>query len=560
METSENVETKTDDEMSEGNYEVDVDNPVGGVSGTKKVKLRSIVWTQSHFYQMKRNGIKYGVCNYCRKEYKLSGGANSTTGNMLKHLQRKHVDKLDQADKDGQEDKAFIFSQDNFRKALLKWLVVCDEPFKAVQTEAFAEVVKTLNPDAVLYSDKTMRADLIDTFNEKLNELKVRLSQIPGKLAVTMDGWTSKNMLSFLAIRAHWLDEQWNYQSQLLDFCHIDGSHSEETFKDLFWKSLQLLEVPLDKIISITVDNASSNDTFFDQLEDIFDILADDQHIRCLAHIINLAAQDMLKSLNYFTSDPDEEPPQAEGECEDELNNEVLEDIDLDAEIIDCDESELSQEDNENTIIKLRTLVRKIRKSVQLRQKLKKMCSIYVLKYLTPILDVMTRWNSTYDMILRAEYLKVPLKMLFSGEKSLASLRITDRQWLELSEVKKVLQKFYRATQLISMERHSTIDAYLPTLDWLIENYENDDSVPDGKQNNEDEDEELFSHMFKRLKQDPVHSEIQKFLSLPLPDRKTKPIDYWSSRNIQDEFPKLSKMARDILPIQSASVAVERDF
>lgn len=35
-------------------------------------------------------------------------------------------------------------------------------------------------------------------------------------------------------------------------------------------------------------------------------------------------------------------------------------------------------------------------------------------------------------------------------------------------------------------------------------------------------------------------------------------LDFWKSR--QDELPLLSAMARDFLPIQSSSVAVERDF
>lgn len=38
------------------------------------------------------------------------------------------------------------------------------------------------------------------------------------------------------------------------------------------------------------------------------------------------------------------------------------------------------------------------------------------------------------------------------------------------------------------------------------------------------------------------------------------PLEYWRSTVVQHNFPKLAKMAKDILPIQSASVAVERDF
>lgn len=245
-------------------------------------------------------------------------------------------------------------------------MVVCDQPFTAPEQEAFADMVKTLNPEAKTYSDKTIRADLIDTFKEKYEVLKEQLTEIPGKMAITMDGWTSKNVLPFLAIRAHWLDEQWNYQSQLLDFCHIEGSHSGQTFKDIFSYALQSLAIPLDKISSITVDNASSNDTFFEELEEIFDMLGVDQHIRCLAHIINLAAQDVLKSLKNYTVNIDEDYPP-----HDELEDEVLDDID-EFEWVDD-----GYETDANIVVKLRTLVRKIRKSVLMRQKLNKLCAIY---------------------------------------------------------------------------------------------------------------------------------------------------------------------------------------
>lgn len=61
-----------------------------------------------------------------------------------------------------------------------------------------------------------------------------------------------------------------------------------------------------------------------------------------------------------------------------------------------------------------------------------------------------------------------PLRALCQNEKCLRGLDLPTRQWQELVKVRKLLQKFDRATQRISMERHSNIDSYLPTLDWLI--------------------------------------------------------------------------------------------
>ena len=59
-------------------------------------------------------------------------------------------------------------------------------------------------------------------------------------------------------------------------------------------------------------------------------------------------------------------------------------------------------------------LVTKIRISPQRREKLTINCELYKIKDLKPILDVQTRWNSTYDIINRALLLKeVNLFILF---------------------------------------------------------------------------------------------------------------------------------------------------
>lgn len=148
----------------------------------------------------------------------------------------------------------------------------------------------------------------------------------------------------------------------------------------------------------------------------------------------------------------------------------MLEDIGINEEIIEVEEPELEMPvDDMNIITKLRKLVKKIRKSVKLRQKLKKCCVIYDVPYHVPIIDVRTRWNSTYHMMLRAKELKVPLRVLCVHETSLQSLQITDEEWMYLAVVETLLQKFDRATKLMSMERHSTIHSYIPTLNWMID-------------------------------------------------------------------------------------------
>lgn len=144
---------------------------------------------------------------------------------------------------------------------------------------------------------------------------------------------------------------------------------------------------------------------------------------------------------------------------------------------IEVNESSGDEDDNDDdtedvptqgrpVVLKLRKLIKKIRKSVQMRQKLRKCCEIYKMKYKVPKIDVKTRWNSTNEMIDRGDYLKAPLRALCNNEKTLAALQVNE--WKILKKINKVLANFKRATQHISMERHPTITSYLPTFDFLM--------------------------------------------------------------------------------------------
>lgn len=119
------------------------------------------------------------------------------------------------------------------------------------------------------------------------------------------------------------------------------------------------------------------------------------------------------------------------------------------------------------------------------------------------------------------------------------------------------------ALKLNYFKEHSYSNSKIRQIKNMISDYLTDNYEHEVEQEEEDEHEiedELFTHMYKRSKVDRISSEIQKYLNRPLESPKVGPLEYWRSTSVQQNFPKLSKMARDILPIQSASVAVERDF
>jgi len=71
----------------------------------------------------------------------------------------------------------------------------------------------------------------------------------------------------------------------------------------------------------------------------------------------------------------------------------------------------------------LRTLIAKIRASPQRLDKFSAQCAAFKIKDKKLILDVKTRWNSTYDMIVRARELQ---EVTLFAIKPLFIIYITD--------------------------------------------------------------------------------------------------------------------------------------
>lgn len=198
-----------------------------------------------------------------------------------------------------------VFSQEEFRTALIKWIVMSDQPFTEPQQQSFVELVRSLNHNAKLISDKTVKADIMETYLEKLENVKTLLCQNAGKLSISLDGWTSRNVLPFLAIRGHWLDVDWKHHSILFDFSYIHGKHSGWKHSCIFRDCVTRLGIPIAKILGVTGDNPSNNDSFFQWMEE-HGLSEISNQIRCLCHIFYLAAQDVLALLKIPAPDDDE--------------------------------------------------------------------------------------------------------------------------------------------------------------------------------------------------------------------------------------------------------------
>ncbi|KAL4284773.1 hypothetical protein GQ457_16G007020 [Hibiscus cannabinus] len=410
------------------------ENEIPNVATQGKRKRKSKWW--AHFSDTEDSA--FASCKYCKK---LIGceTKNGTTP-LANHIKRckKYPPNLDTKQKlidfkgetlvseDGTVEtvcvpKLWEFDQDLCRKKLARMLIVDELPFVFVEREGFHEFCKALNPLFKLPSRVTATRDCYTLFIEQRNKLKISFKNLHSRVCLTTDTWTSGQNLSYMCLTAHFIDDDWNLHKRIINFCPIVG-HSGQLIGRAVEKCLN--EWGLKNIMTVTVDNASSNDLAIDYLRRRLNIwessLLEGQylHMRCASHILNLIVREGLKELDL-------------------------------------------------SIMKVRALVRYVRSSPARLQKFKTCIEEEKedSKRLVT-LDVETRWNSTYLMLESAIKFKKAFASLYMKDSScFKELRklgggLKEEDWKRVGSFLPFLSVFYDATLRLSGSLYVTCNSY----------------------------------------------------------------------------------------------------
>ncbi|XP_051157863.1 uncharacterized protein LOC127279509 [Leptopilina boulardi] len=241
-----------------------------------------------------------------------------------------------------------------------------------------------------------------------------------------------------------------------------------------------------DKVQGITLDNTALNTTFINELGQLLKKSKSsiaDMHFKCVAHILNLSAQDLLKELNLQN---DEDIPDDDDFDDDENANELTNYIEIST----------SDKWNCSPVKKLRTLFLKLKYSEKLRIKLECCCGTVGIKMLLPSVDVKTRWNSTYDMIEKAKKMDKALTLICETDKDLQALQLEKADWDVLKAVVKYLRYFKSLSTILSGDKYVTLPIVIVGLNMLIDKLEKSIETLDSKL-----DQELMDNKIKNALQ-----------------------------------------------------------
>jgi hypothetical protein len=239
------------------------------------------------------------------------------------------------------KEHVVLYSDELFEQAAVEWLIETDQPIAAFEHPKFREMVNIAaraTNGVKIPNRKATRRAVINLFKKNLYHLRTRFASeaVTGKISTTCDAWQASNGDAYFAVTGHWIEETspgiWTLKSALLGFTQMNTTHSGILLGRALFKILRRYNI-VHRIGWVTCDNASNNNTMLEHLEKLINShkshtgmkkwLHRDYHIRCLAHIINLATQAVLKAhsmaKHYNPAEPDAHEPDVEAYLRDEI-------------------------------------------------------------------------------------------------------------------------------------------------------------------------------------------------------------------------------------------------
>nr|XP_025677812.1 zinc finger BED domain-containing protein RICESLEEPER 2-like [Arachis hypogaea] len=394
-------------------------------------KNRSAVW--DHFDV--ENAIeKKAKCKYCGSLIQYGNGTSSMGGHLRRCKQnpnndsnkRRKTTTTPTIDERGvlNSPSASKFDQEEARRALVEMFIGEELPFRFVESPKFRKFVHALQARFKVPSRTTLARDIGALYAEEKMKLQDFLSTNCGRVCLTTDTWTSIQNFTYMSLTAHFVDLDWKLHKKILNFCQVT-SHSGEVIGATIESCLNNWN--LNRVFSVTVDNASSNDVAIKYLKQRLNswnsIILNGEfiHMRCCAHIINLIVKEGLKKI---------------------------------------DES----------VLRIRSAVKYVRSSPSRASRFQKCVELEKIQYKgLPCMDVETRWNSTYQMLEVALKHRKAFELLalkdnaYIGEMNGGKGKgvPSDSDWEYAESIVPFLRVFSDATIRVSGTLYVTSDMYM---------------------------------------------------------------------------------------------------
>ncbi|KAJ1280364.1 hypothetical protein BS78_04G226700 [Paspalum vaginatum] len=309
------------------------------------------------------------------------------------------------------------YDHEHTRLLIAKMIIAHEYSFRMVEHKWFNILMKWMNSKYEPIGRKTIRKECMKVYESEKEKLKKSLREAES-ISLTTDLWTSNQNVQYMCLVAHYIDSDWVSQCRVLNFVELDPPHTGIVIAQAIFDCLVEWKIE-DKVMTMTLDNASNNDAAITNLKSKLLARRNPQfdpiyfHVRCSSHIVNLVVNDGLEPVDDLISS-------------------------------------------------LRDTVKYFKRSPSRMYKFVEVCNDYAIKVGKGLsLDVKTRWNSTYKMLDTCIQYRAAFGYYAQVDHNYV-WQPTESDWDKYDKIRPILGTMAAATTAFSGSVYPTANVFYP--------------------------------------------------------------------------------------------------
>ncbi|CAA7025804.1 unnamed protein product [Microthlaspi erraticum] len=295
--------------------------PEPGTQPGKRRRKKSMVW--EHFtIETASPGSTKACCKHCRKSFAyITGQKLAGTSHLKRHIQlgicpmsRETHSQLPPTSETKDPTTTcppkkrprlsapymnVPLNQDRCYNEMAKMIIMHEYPLHMVEHSGFTGFVQALRPQFTMASFNTIHADCVTMYLSEKQKLSDFITEIPGRVNLTVDLWTSNQSVGYAFVTGHFIDRDWNLTHRLLNVAVVPSPDSDFALNQPIAACVSDWHLER-RLSSITVGQSVVNKTSIENLRCC--LSARNQHVmngqlllgNCYARLLSSMAQDVL--------------------------------------------------------------------------------------------------------------------------------------------------------------------------------------------------------------------------------------------------------------------------
>lgn len=168
-----------------------------------------------------------------------------------------------------------------------------------MENERFKDMISIFDSNVLVPCRTTVSREIINMKSSYALKLAEKIKDIPGSVSITTDAWSSRAFRGYLSVTMHWVDKSWVLRNVIIDFIRFPTTLNGQTTCKMLIEVLSKWNLT-SKLRAVSTDNSADMICAMEHLSIQLNAQngivkhIEDIHVRCIAHVVNLAVKNCL--------------------------------------------------------------------------------------------------------------------------------------------------------------------------------------------------------------------------------------------------------------------------